>query len=115
MKAKTLVPLRAIGDAAHLGWHPVGTVFEGDQALFFTRIGACEPLDEECKAAHGMTEEQLKEAQFAYRATAAGIWPEDYELFRDEVITGYDLDGNYVPGANWKEPEEPDPEEETSE
>lgn len=112
MKSRTLVPLRAIGDAAHLGWHPVGTIFEGDQALFFVRVGACEPMDEECHQAHGYNPDQLREAQLAYRATSAGIWPEDYQLFRDGVIAGYDMDGNFLPGPNWCEP---DPEEDDDE
>jgi hypothetical protein len=97
MKSRTLVPLRAIGDAAHLGWHPVGTIFEGD---------------EECRQAHGYNPDQLREAQLAYRATSAGIWPEDYQLFRDGVIAGYDMDGNFLPGPNWCEP---DPEEDDDE
>ena len=118
MKCRVLVPIRRVGFADYdspEAWHQPGVVWdaataatpaERDQVLFFVRIGACEPADEECEKAHGLSPRQLAEAQLAYRATAAGIWPEDFDLFRQGVIAGYDLDGNYLPGPNAEEPVE---------
>jgi hypothetical protein len=106
MLARMLVPMRAMGEMAHLEWHPPGTLVDGSNALLFVQLGACEPADAECEQAHGMTPEQLAEAQVAYRATCAGIWPEDLDKFKAGEILGYDMEGQFIPGPNWTEPED---------
>ncbi len=118
MKCRVLVPIRKVGYSDYAdpeAWHPPGAVWdatkaatpaEAEQVLHFVRIGACEPADEECEQACGLSVAQLTRRQFEYRATSQGIWPEDMDLFRQGVIAGYDMDGNYLPGPNAPEPSE---------
>lgn len=75
------------------------------------RQGCAEPVDDECDAKSGrMSRAKLDAAQQAYTRVAKGIAPEDYELFDDGEILGYEANGDYIKGPNWKEPE-PEPEE----
>jgi hypothetical protein len=114
MKCRVLIPMRKVGG----GWHLPGDVWDAagaefpEQVLHCVRVGCCEPADEECEQAHGLTPQQMAEAQLGAKAAAAGIWPEDMERFRSGVIAGYDMDGNEIPGPNY-EPDEPEEEEET--
>ena len=81
---------------------PVGTIFEGDDAIRLCRTGQAKPHDEECATAIGMTAQQLATVQLDYRMNVLGInRREDRELFRAGVIAGYDDRLNYIPGPNW--------------
>ena len=85
---------------------PAGTILENPDAYKLVQMGVAEPADDECEQAHGMTPDELR--------TSKGIVPEDYELFEQGVIAGYDANGDYVPGQNWREDAEEEEEEEVS-
>lgn len=89
---------------------PVGTVFEGPQALFLCQTGQAAAMDQECADALGLTPEQAKVEQRRYAAAAAGIkGNNDLDLFMAEVIDGYDTKNPkhsdktpvYKPGKYW--------------
>ena len=81
---------------------PEGTIFEGEQALFMCRTGQCEPADDECMDALNLSETRRAEIQTNYKMSSLGInSPEDRELYRAGVITGYDDKLNYIHGPNW--------------
>lgn len=83
-------------------YFPAGTIYEGYDALMICRTGQGSPLDEECAAAVGMTEVQLKSAQLEYKMNALGINDKgDRELYRAGVILGYDDKLEYIHGPNW--------------
>lgn len=95
---------------------PAGHFLENADAYKLVQMGVAEPADKECEDAVGMTAEELQQARRAYERTDKGIVPEDYELFNQGVIAGYDAEGNYIPGPNWREAEvAADAEEESSE
>lgn len=81
---------------------PIGTIFEGDDALRLCKTGQAQPFDDECAEACGMNAQQLASAQLEYKMNSLGInRREDRELFRAGVIAGYDGNLNYIPGPNW--------------
>mgnify|MGYP003652835198 FL=1 len=81
---------------------PMGTVFEGDQALAMCMTGQCAPSDAECVKALGWPEEKLRAVQLNCRMNNLGIMrTEDRELYAAGVIAGYDKDLNYIHGPNW--------------
>lgn len=84
---------------------PAGHVLENPDAYKLVQMGVAEPADKECENAVGMTAEELQQARRAYERTDKGIVPEDFELFDQGIIAGYDADGNYVPGPNWNQAE----------
>lgn len=114
MKCKLLHAMSHTPDAADVRkLFPAGEVIEHADAYRLVQIGCAEPADEECAARHGMTEAELAHARHAYVRTAKGIWPDDYEAFDAGIMTGYDPEGNPVPGPNYVEPEdEEEPENE---
>lgn len=70
---------------------PVGTVFDGPQALFLCQTGQAAAADEECAQALGLTPEQARVEQRRYLSALAGIkGKNDFDLFMAEVIDGYD-------------------------
>lgn len=90
------------GNPAMIPFFPAGTEYEHPQAALFVRKGCAAPADDECREKCGMTPEQIEQAQHLYQRNAAGIRPEDYELFDNGVITGYTQEGVYVPGPTWE-------------
>ena len=114
MKAKLIRSDLTVGktfDPAHIEvkdgrrYAQEGTIIEDPRAYLLVKQGVAVPADEECAQAAGMSEDQMQKAQHAYGRVAAGIRPEDYELYDTGQITGYDPDGGYLPGPNWVEPE----------
>lgn len=89
------------GVASSIPYFPKGTEYEHKLAHMFVRKGCAAPADEECHAACGMTPEQLAQAQHLYKRNAAGIRPEDFKLFDDGVILGYEQNGEYIHGPCW--------------
>ena len=88
-------------------WYwPAGTIEEHPRAYMLVRMGDAEPADDECVLAAAMSSNQQAAAKRAAEALAHGIHPEDYQRFFDGEITGYDADGNDIPGPNWIEPED---------
>jgi hypothetical protein len=103
MQARTLLELPAYPS----GRIPAGTLIEHPQAVDLVRLGVAEPADEECTRAHGLMPGELETVRRAYRRTARGIAPEDFQNFDDGLMDGYDADGQPIPGPNFIPPEEP--------
>ncbi len=82
-------------------YFPANTEFEHPEAYKHCRTGTASPGDEECRVAANMTPEQLQAAQRLHRIAAAGILDSDIELFDLEVITGYEMNGEYKKGPNF--------------
>jgi len=83
-------------------YFPKGTVFEGPQALFLVQTGQAKPIDDECKKACGMTEDELAANSVEYEMDAKGIrGVRDRNFYITGVIIGYDGEGKYIPGPNW--------------
>lgn len=80
----------------------VGTEFDLPDSFRLVEQGCALPADEECEKRVGRTPEQHAAAQHAYERLSRGIHPDDFELFDNGVITGYDAEGNYLPGPNFR-------------
>ena len=81
---------------------PAGTVIDDPDCFWIVLNGQAEPVDDECIA---RTEHALKnsaEMKVAAKELALGILPEDRPKFRAGEILGYNADGSYIPGPNWK-------------
>lgn len=91
------------GKRTSIPYFPAGTEYEHPNAAFFCQAGSAAPLDDECREATGLTEEQLEALQRQYKLTAAGILEADVELWDAGVITGYEENGDYIHGPNWDE------------
>lgn len=118
MKCRYLVPMRRINHDTvpkSTYWSPAGTVIEHPDAYLLVRMGCAEPADDECHAAHGMSEERMKDARKAYPRVAAGVQPEDYQAFDDGKMLGYKPDGSWKPGPNFTDGDEDDYETDDSE
>ncbi|MEI8016863.1 MAG: hypothetical protein WCH39_01630 [Schlesneria sp.] len=71
--------------------YPIGTVFEGDHAVFAVKAGQATPSDVECQAACGLNNEEIASQQLEYEMTAKGINnPKDRDLYKSGVILGYE-------------------------
>lgn len=79
-----------------------GAVLESPQVYWLVRQGVAIPADDDCRMRARMSSDQMQLAQKAYDRLAAGIAPDDYELFDDGVITGYNPDGSFKPGPNYE-------------
>lgn len=93
----------------------VGTVFDLPDSFLLVRNGCALPLDDECRERCEMTDEEIAAAQQTYERTEKGIHPEDFNLYDNGIITGYDAAGNYIPGPNWHLLEEASDEAEAAE
>ena len=82
------------------GIQPVGTIFDLPDSYLLVQLGAAEPLDDECRAAAGMTEGELKRAQYAQLRTSRGIQPDDFEAYDSGEMIGYFPDGTPIPGPH---------------
>lgn len=81
------------------GIQPAGTIFDRPDSYKLVQLGAAEPLDDECRAAAGMTDRKLQEAQYSQLRTSRGIDPEDFEAYDAGEMIGY-VDGKPIPGPN---------------
>lgn len=63
--------------------------------------GDAEPADEDAEMVCKGWKDKRPEVLLSRAMLAAGIEPEDRELFRAGEILGYDETGNYIPGPNW--------------
>lgn len=83
---------------------PVDCVVNGDLAIQIVMNGQGVPVDEECRIACGLDDESLAKRQLEYEMTNKGVNnANDREMYRLGVITGYDSQGNYIPGPAWEE------------
>lgn len=82
---------------------PKGTVIEGREARpwFYVQMGAAIPLDDECRIAAGMTDQEIDSQVYLYEAKRAGIQPEDMAAWRAGAMTGYDEEGEWIQGPNY--------------
>ena len=92
------------------GWHvwPVGTIEDHPKAYMLVRMGIAEPADDECRLHAAMSSADMAKAQRIQEVVGKGIAPEDYQRYFDGEILGYDIDGNDIPGPNWKDEEDND-------
>jgi len=100
---KSLVKFKTSPGSAPVPYFPEGTIFEGRQAVLLCRTGQAEPIDEECADACGMSADQLASKQVEYKMDTLGISDVgDRELYRVDVILGYNKDGEKIHGPNWQ-------------
>ena len=79
-----------------------GSIVSGDEALIRCQTGQASPLDEQCRLACGMTDDQMTYLQTEYKMATLGVNDkDDKELYRAGIILGYDEKLNYIPGPNW--------------
>lgn len=83
------------------GKKPAGTLIDHPEAFRLVQHGVADPADEECAARHGLSPAELFAAKAAYERVSRGIHPEDYADFDAGVMTGYDSEGNPLPGPNY--------------
>ncbi len=109
MKAQLVKDLRATPSTKVPivdGIVPKGTVIEGValRPWFYVQMGAAVPLDDECRMAAGMTDDQIDLQCKLYEAKLAGIQPEDMAAWKAGAMTGYDPEtGDWIPGPNYAE------------
>lgn len=85
---------------------PVGSIIDDPRAYRLVQMGAAVPADDLCEDAANRTPEQMKKAQAHYEMFSKGIDPDDYDRYRNGEITGYDENGNDIPGPNYREDED---------
>ncbi len=88
--------------------HPYGTVPAGTELdgtdvrpWWYVQMGAAVPLDDECRMAAGMTDGEIDIQVQLYEAKRAGIQPEDMAAWRAGAMTGYDEEGEWIPGPKY--------------
>lgn len=82
---------------------PKGTVLDGSELRpwWYVQMGAAVPLDDECRMAAGMTDAEIDLQTQLYEAKVAGIQPEDMAAWRAGAMTGYDENGEWIPGPEY--------------
>lgn len=100
---KALVKFRfAPGTGKPDAYFPRGTEISGPWALQICVHGQGTPLDDECKAAIGISDTELNRRQLVSEMAEKGINDKaDQELYKAKVILGYDDQLNYIHGPNW--------------
>lgn len=85
-------------------YFPKGTIRDCKWSVEWCLRGMAEPADTECLLGTGLTDQELKVQQHKYGRMAAGIHPDDFDLYDRGVISGYEeVDGQtaYLPGPNY--------------
>jgi hypothetical protein len=107
MKCRTIRVLSTQVDEAHPdGIMPPGTLIDHKDAFRLVQMGVAEAADEECDKRANVTPEEFEIAKASYERIERGIHPEDYDAYEQGLMTGYDADGNWVPGPNAPDGEE---------
>ena len=92
-----------------------GTIIDRPDAWMLVGARIAVPADEECaqKTKQPLVMSQEEETAFgqAYRRVEAGIDPADYEAFDAGFMTGYDENGDWIPGPNYVESDSDDVDE----
>lgn len=78
----------------------IGDVIEHKDAYQLVRLGMAVPEDDECREKCGMTEKQMQAVIKLQDKVSKGIHPSDYAKYDAGEISGYDEQGNYLPGPN---------------
>jgi hypothetical protein len=86
---------------------PVGAIVNDPDCWRIVMMGQAEPADDECAERCKQTAEERAATLHAAARLAAGIAPEDFELFDKGVISGYLKDGSYKPGPNFDQMPKP--------
>lgn len=110
MKVRLLLPLDCACETCRTGSggcrdfpdgiQPAGTIFDLPDSYKLVQHGAAESLDDEARAAAGMTEQELRRVQYSQLRTSRGIVPEDFEAYDAGEIIGYYPNGDPKPGPN---------------
>lgn len=99
-RLKTVVRFES-GKPVHV--FPAGTIVDGDEAIIRVKTGVAIPIDDECKTACGLNDNQISALQLQNEMASKGIHDKgDQELYKAQVILGYDDKLNYIPGPNWE-------------
>ncbi len=80
----------------------MGAIVDMPDSHKLVAMGCAIPADEECQLACGMTIVEIRAALRAQDKVSLGIHPHDYEKFDNGEIEGYNPDGSYKPGPNFK-------------
>lgn len=89
MKCKLLRPMTCVENGEEVE-RPAGHVIDHPEAALLVRQGVAVPVDEECAARAGLSEEKLKAAQHAYERLSRGIHPDDFDIYKAGLMNGYD-------------------------
>lgn len=85
-------------------WKEPGTVIDHPDAWKLVRNGCAIPADAECEArCEGI---DTADAAARYKAVSLGIHPDDLTAFRNGEMIGYDDAGEWIPGPNYRDPDE---------
>lgn len=76
-------------------------VFDHPTGYKLVRNGDAIPMDEECELASGLRPEQLTVVQYNRERLARGINRDDWESYDAGYMTGYNPDGDWIPGPNY--------------
>lgn len=115
MKARLLFSSTFSADAGpelHNTAATEGTIIDRPDAWELVEAMMAVPADEECALKTGkplnMTPEEEESIKRKRRHVEAGIQPEDYQAFDDGLMTGYDGNGDWIPGPNYVSPDDDD-------
>jgi hypothetical protein len=78
-----------------------GAILEHPEVHWLVRQGVAIPADDACRVRAKRTPEQMQAAQHAYERLMAHIEYDDWKLFDEGVIAGYNPDGSFKPGPNY--------------
>lgn len=95
-------PTMRNGEVQQIAFWKIGAVIEHRDCWQLVQHGCCIPEDEDCRLRANRTPEQMAAAQKSFSRLAAGIHPDDFELFDQGIIAGYLPDGSFKPGPNFK-------------
>jgi hypothetical protein len=109
MKAAMIRTASWVPSPERQGTISIGTIIDHPEAWLLVQLGYAEPADDECAAKANMTPERMRIAQEECEMRERGIHPDDRDAYRSGEMTGYDADGNPIPGPN----AEPDGEEDS--
>jgi hypothetical protein len=83
-----------------------GAVLEHPQAFWLVKQACAIPADDDCRLRARMTQKKMDAAKSSYDRLMAGVSVEDYDLYDNGIIAGYNPDGSYKPGPNWDKRDE---------
>lgn len=94
--------VRRNGKMVNVPFWKNGATIEHPDAHALVSMGCAVPADDECHQAANMTPLQIRAAIKAQDKVSKGIHPDDYAKFDNGEILGYNPDGSYIPGPNFK-------------
>lgn len=102
MKCKLIRPMMSSRRPGE--WDLPGEIIEHPKCWMMVMMGCAVPADDQCEDrcnAAGLTSEAFERAKYAYERQERGIAPEDWPAYDAGAMTGYDEDGEWIPGPNY--------------